>query len=300
MRVSRISSFKHGVLPVSSLALLLGAPGCEAPAEPDAAAPGTCDGSGPTKVGIIQQMVWGRIDADSGVSPGFDLDGRVSNANDRLGCKIQDFVSPEGEEGVDNGFGRLLPTLELTEFMAVEALIGQSISTGGLLITLELRGVDDLVNDDCVELTVGRGEGDVLLGTDGLLESGQTIRFSDDLPSFTMHDLAIVDGRLIAQPFEVTLPLTVFDTSLELQLTQAAIELNFNEDGTISGVIGGGTPTAYILNVVSTEAVDAGLEAMMGSLLGLYADLTPGEDGVCQDISVNFEYEAIPGFLFEH
>lgn len=291
MRASRTSSFS---------ALLLGLAAC---APPDEAAPDapirTCDERGPGKVAVIQTMTWGRIDTETGVSPGFDLDGRVSNANDRLGCSVADYVSPDGAEGVDNGFGRLLPALELTEFMAVEALIAQSIANAGLLITLELNGVDDLENDDCVDLTVGRGTGDVLLGTDGLLEAGQTISFDDELPSFTLEDQQIVDGRLIARPFEVSLPITVFDTSLELQLTQGAIELDFHDDGTVTGVIAGGTPTAYIINVVNTEAVDAGLTDIMESLLGLYADLSPNDAGECEDISVNFEYEAIPAYFFD-
>ena len=133
----------------------------------------------------------------------------------------------------------------------------------------------------------------------GLLEAGQTISFDDELPSFTLEDQQIVDGRLIARPFEVSLPITVFDTSLELQLTQGAIELDFHDDGTVTGVIAGGTPTAYIINVVNTEAVDAGLTDIMESLLGLYADLSPNDAGECEDISVNFEYEAIPAYFFD-
>lgn len=287
MRASPTSSF--------SLALLL--VGC-APPGADDATPETCDSSGETLVGAVSTLVWGRAD-DSGVSRGFDLDGRVSTTNDNLGCGIEDYVSPEGEPGIDNGFTRLLPTLELTEFMAVEGLVAQNIASGNLLITLEISGVDDRESDDCVDVTLGRGTGDVLLGTDGMLESGQTIERDTDLPAVSWSGLAIEDGRIVAQGFDWALPLQVFQVSLDLALTNASMSVELDPEGGFSGVFGGGASTAYIMSVASEENVDDDLVGIMAALLEMYSDLEPDSDGVCQQISTNFEYKAIPAFFFE-
>lgn len=256
-----------------------------------------CDSPGETHVFVVSVLLWGR--AADGVSDGFDLDGIVSNSNDPRGCKIEDYVSPEGVTGIDNGFARVLPALELTEAVAVEGLIAQSIADGNLLITLELSGVDDLQNDDCVDLTIARATGDVLLGTDGLLLDGQTLVRDPTLPSTTFSDLSIVDGRLVATPLDWSLPLTVFNVSLDFELMDGAVRLDLGPDGGAAGVFGGGVSVDYIVNVAAAENVDAELVGLMSTLLDSYADLEPDADGVCQTVSVNFEVEAIDAFLYE-
>lgn len=278
------------------LLLLLAAcqPGEEA--QETASSP-ACDSPGETRVGVMSVLVWGR--ATDGVSRGFDLDGIVSSANDPRGCRIEDYVSPEGVSGIDNGFARVVPALDLTEAVAVEGLIAQSISGGELLISMELTGVDDPMNDDCVGLTIARATGDVLLGTDGLLESGQTFDRDLDLPTTSFENLKIVDGRILATPLNWNLPLTIFNVSLNFPLANGTLQIDLDPEGGMSGVFGGGIPVTYITEVASSENVDADLVSLVASLLDATADLDPDDAGVCQTISVNLEYEAIDAYFFE-
>ena len=53
-----------------------------------------------------------------------------------------------------------------------------------------------------------------------------------------------------------------------------------------------------IIDLVTEENVDAALAETVISLMGMTADLAPDEDGVCQQISINFEFEAVSAFFF--
>lgn len=277
------------------LPLLLG---CAPTGDDTAPAPADCAATGQSYIGVVSVLTWARV-ADDGTSPGFDLDGRTSTENDALGCGITDYVGVDGTPGVDNGMGRLLPTLELTEFQAVEGLVAQTIASGGFLLTFRLDGVDDPANDACVDLTVGRAEGDVLLGTDGLLEVGQTVDRDEDAEELVFRGLQMTDGHLQAQPLDLSVPLQVFEVSLDFDLTGGALSVDLADDGHLSGVFGGGVDTAYIMSIATNEDVDADLVDLMGTLLSLYADLQPNDAGTCDQLSVNFEYEAIPAWFFD-
>jgi len=279
--------------------VLLALAACRAPSGADSATtPTSCDSAEHSRVGVVSAIAWGRA-ADDGTSLGFDLDGIVSTSTDPRGCKIADYVSPEGVPGIDNGFARVLPALDLTEAVAVEGLIAQSIAAGDLLISLELTGVDDPVDDDCVGLTIGRATGDVLLGTDGTLEPGQTFDHDADLPSVHFDGLSIVDGRVLASPLDWSLPLQIFDVSLDFELTGGTIQIDLDPEGGMTGVIGGAVSTDYIVDVAGSENVDPSLVGIVSSLLDATADLNPDTDGVCQDISVNLEYQAIDAWFYE-
>ena len=52
---------------------------------------------------------------EGGLSLGFDLDHRISDDQDAMGCHQMDFEDVEGNQGIDNGYGTLLPLLEASE-----------------------------------------------------------------------------------------------------------------------------------------------------------------------------------------
>ena len=49
----------------------------------------------------------------------------------------------------------------------------------------------------------------------------------------------------------------------------------------------------------ATENVDSALEGILAGLLGLWSDLAPDETGTCKQLSMAFEYEAVPAWFFE-
>jgi hypothetical protein len=254
----------------------------------------TCEAGGAfDHVVAVQTLLFGR--EVEGVSDGFDLDD--SESTGAVGCGITDFTSPDGASGVDNAFAYLLPALELTEAAAVESLVQAAIAAGDLMITLELEGLDDPVNDPCVDLVVGRATGVPMVGTDGRILPGQTLDRDLALPTVRIEGLEVVDGRFEA-PFEIVLPVTIFEVALEFALVDGRIRGTIAPDGTVSGVFGGGVDIEYLLQIAEEENVDSGLAGILETLLGTWADLAPDETGECTQVSITFEYTSTQVFFY--
>ncbi|MEQ1503208.1 MAG: hypothetical protein ABMB14_13310 [Myxococcota bacterium] len=266
--------------------------GCGGPPD-EAADDGACDAAGDERLYVVQSLVFVRQEA--GVSDGFDLDGAVGGPD---GCGIADFTAPDGATGVDNAFAYVVPALELTEAAAVESLIQAAIESGELLIALDLTELDGETDDACVDLSIGRASGDVLIGGDGRLLGGQTFAPDADAPGFDAPDVALVDG-VLESPLELVLPLQIFDVALEFALRDGRLRLALQPDGTATGLFAGGVDIAYLLQIAAEENVDAGLHDVMEALLDSWADLAPDETGACSRISITFSFVAVPAFWYD-
>ena len=65
----------------------------------------------------------------------------------------------------------------------------------------------------------------------------------------------------------------------------------------MAGVFGGGVNLDDILRIV--EEGDLGdIRELVTTLVTGAADLSPDEDGICQELSVAFEFETTPGFFY--
>jgi hypothetical protein len=252
----------------------------------------TCEAGGAFDHGlVIQTLRFQR--AEDGVSDGFDLDGTTEAV-----CGITDYTDPEGASGIDNAFAYLLPALELTEAAAVESLVQFAIDSGELMITLELEGLDDPVDDDCVDLVLGRAAGAPMVGTDGRLLPGQTLDRDPAIEVLRIEDVAVVDGTFEA-PFTITLPVTIFDVDLEFTLLDGRIRGTVAPDGTVTGVFGGGVDVDYLLSIALEENVDPGLHDILAALLGAWSDLAPDATGQCTQVSIHFVYTTTDVFFFD-
>ena len=121
---------------------------------------------------VLNRLALGR-EVD-GQSMGFDLDGQVTTEGGADGCGIGDYQGFDGRAGVDNALARLIPVLELTEAVALEDLAQLAVNQGELLIMVQLDHLDSYAQDECVDLTLFRGEGVPTIGTYGVIEPGQT------------------------------------------------------------------------------------------------------------------------------
>lgn len=266
--------------------------------DPDGSEPGPveaqeCDAEGEARAVVIRRLWFVR--QEGGVSDGFDLDGADGGPD---GCGIADLAAPDGGAGVDNAFSYLLPALELTEAAAVESLVQQAIDGGSLLITVDLRELDDPSDDACVDLSLGRASGVPMLGTDGQLLPGQTLDRDPDAPGFLAEDAALAGGVLVSD-FEITLPVTIFDVDLEFQMLDGRLRAELQPDGSVTGVFSGGVDVDYLLSIALEENVDRDLHGILEALLDAWADLAPDETGRCTRISIAFGYEAVPVFFFD-
>ncbi|MCK6504239.1 hypothetical protein L6R53_12695 [Myxococcota bacterium] len=286
------------------MSLLLAMLGCgpapqadtgEAPA-PVAA---TCDASGGRRHWVMTGLTFVRVQED-GSSDGFDLDGEATETgDDGVGCGIPDMVGLDGTEGVDNAFARLLPVLETTEFIGVEAIIDAAIQSGEVLLIPEIAGAESLVADDCVTVGLRRGAGDPMLDTNGELLASQTLDLDPAFADVEVGELPIVAGSVQARPFSLSLPVSILNADLSFDIAGGAIRYDLAADGTLSGVMAGGLSTAYLREVASTENVSAEVFELVDSVVDSVADLAPDDQGQCTQISITLGFSAVPVYVFE-
>ncbi len=271
------------------------------PVEPDPVGTGACDTSDTSdtsreRIIVVKTMTLGRrVD---GVTPGFDLDGHVTDADDEEGCFQPDLVDPAGVEGIDSAFSAFVPVLEATEGAALEGLLQAAIDSGDMLLLFRLDGVDDPSDDPCVNFEAVQGMGTPRLGTDGVLLSGQTFDIDPAVPVSRVEDLALVGGRVEARGIQLTIPLQFFDLPLDLTLSDAAVSFTLAADGSATGYLSGGLDVEYMVSVLEGRD-DIDIQDLAIELLRSNADLYPDEAGVCHELSVVLEFGATSAFLFD-
>jgi hypothetical protein len=256
----------------------------------DEAQLGECDQLEQTQVAVVTEMWFARI-SDDGVSVGADLDQETG------GCGVEDLDNPQGGSGVDNSFGTLIPILELTEGAAIEIYIQNLINNGEVLIMVEMEDVDDAQNDTCVNVNLLRGLGDPTVGTDKIIESGQTFDRNLELPMSRAEGQTILDGAMEASPLEFNLPFNIFDIELEFNLHDSTLRFEQGTDGHHTGYIAGGLYINEIIDFVDGRN-DIDIGDLVIDLVTTRADLWPDQNGQCQGISVVFEFKAKPAFFY--
>jgi len=236
----------------------------------------------------------------NGVSVGFDLDGRTSDADDAAGCGIADLSGPDGGPGIDNSFASVLPALELTEGVAVQALIQAAINSGELLMMLEMDGLHEWSPGTCLGLSILRGEGPPKLGSDDRILAGQTYDRNLEAPHHVIDCAEMTGATLQGAPFEYRLPLHIFDEYIDLTLLEGVIEIDMLGIGEYRGRFGGGVEIQEIRdNMTEIDGVGDEVRSLIDAVLDTRADLAPDASGTCQRISVVFEFTAVSAYLFE-
>ena len=253
-----------------------------------------------SRLTAISELNFTRRDKD-GAAPGFDLDGVVSVKGNTESCGHADFVTPEGEEGIDNQLAILTPALDVIGLSAVQDLIQGAIEDGGLLIVFQIEGIDDPVNDEDVSLTLRLGAGTPLLGTNGILLSGQTFHVHEEDPYLAAPRAWIKDGMLQTDPFDFKLPIRVFDQHYALEIKDGRIRARLGFDGGLTeGVLGGGVPLSNLMDIaVQADMKARGVLEGVSTLIADIGDLKPDANGDCQEMSAALSFNAVSMFFFQ-
>ena len=267
----------------------------------DAEAPEVGPPSTPTS-GLTVIDTMGFATPEDGVdgTPGFNLDGLVSDGRAPDSCGHADMTAPDGTPGVDNQLAAIVPLFELAGIGAAEDLIQNAVTNGGLLLMFQLDDVDSWQNDPEVTLTLRAGAGVPLLGTDGLVLAGQTFSLHPESPETVAGAASIRDGVLEAGPFDLRIPVEVFGLAYKLLLSESRVRARLTEDGGLAeGLLGGAVAYEDLLEVGRLAARDDGsvlpaIEAVFGQSL----DLRPDADGRCTHVSGAFRFSAVSAFLF--
>ena len=285
---------RHGIV----AALFAVSAGCsDAPADDPFAAPlpAQCPATAREQSLVITRLVLLR-QTTPGVSPGFDLDGRVSNATDREACGKKDFTSPDGTTGIDNQLGAVWASVYDLAGVPVEGLIKAAVNDGKLAFVVEFDGLDDPWNDDDVTLRLFRGYNDKpIMGTTGVMQAGQTFEVRPDAPVVVAENAKIVDGRLRLSTEEYHLDLELLAEAFAINVVDMTFELQLQEDGTWNGYLGCGVSVAEISEIARTYAESE--SRIIIPLLPNIADLRPGSDNKCTYVSAVLELTGIEAFI---
>ncbi len=246
---------------------------------PDESSPSRCEGD--VRYFVVRELTF-EVEEEPGISAGMNLDGITSDDTDPRGCRKNDYTSPHGQEGIDNQLGFLVPLVEQTLGNVITGTVQSSINEGSLLVVIGLTGLDGGPQDDCVGLSVERGGGTPLIGTDGYIEPWQTFELQGEGGRNYAPDVQMSEDILLSGPFQFQLDLTIQGNDFHFEMKNSWARLDMNADGdVISGEIAGGIDVPALSNtLMNVEAGD--FATLVVPLLRSEADLAPNEDGRCQ------------------
>jgi hypothetical protein len=287
---------RSGIAAVASATLVLA--GC---------APDEAPKAGVTRSGVVTFATFARVlDEKARIAEGLDIDGVVSSTPMSESCSKLDFTSPEGEPGIDNQFGVLLPTLE--KYVGTEnigQLLATAIADGQLLILLSVSGIDDPKNDADVTFHMAAGVGRPLLDTQGHFIAYQTFGVDRETAPVSTLPGRIVDGTLYVGPGEGVLPVRVLDASFNLELHGVVGELEVvpdaEQDGfSLHGKLGGGLAVSDFKDIVKKLNIGGDAIQAATTVVEIMADLDHGDDGGgCRQISAALSLETTPAFVLD-
>jgi hypothetical protein len=263
----------------------------------------SCVASGTGQASVVTFATFAKQLDDQGVE-GVDVDGIVSDGTDEAGCYKADFTSPEGVPGIDNQVATLLPLVEeLVGEDNIDALLGAAITNGQLIILVTVRGVDDFVNDSCVDVAFGAGAGAPLLDGAGNYLPYQTFGWDLETAAVsTLHRGRIEDGVLLAGPGDVELPVRVLDANFKLGIHQTRVRMDLarDDDGggaSLTGFVGGGIVVEELAKVIESFNIGDQVKGAVVPLLKTRADLAMDADGNCRQISAALRFATTPAYV---
>lgn len=309
-RAAAIRPFRLGVLGLGAFALLGCAIGCSsgaAPATADAARDGKGDTAFETKVApfgtkrlfVLDTIKFAR-QKPPGTVLGWDLDGKVSGEDDKATCGKKDYVSPDGVVGIDNQFSLLVPLIEASGIAAFESLLQASVESGGVLLMVELVGLDSLTDDPDVTVRIRAGQGIPLLGTDGKVLTGQTFHLNKRDPATVCGKGKLTGGTIDVGPFDIDLPLQVFGKDYTLEMRGGRVRFHVVDDQRIdAGLVGGGITLSSIAKIAKTAAEDQGnIDDIVESLTSSMGDLAQDGTGTCTQMSAALTFTGVSAFFY--
>jgi hypothetical protein len=261
----------------------------------------TCGTRSPKQTFVFARIAFVREEMGMpDVADGFNLDNRVSRSGDVLTCRAGDLTSPTGEMGIDNQLARLMPTVDQLTGGAVDGAIQAAINNGQMLVAVTVSGIDDDCNDDSVDVTVQRVEGMPFVGSDMLVDPGQTFDLMRMVPISQLHG-RITDRTLLTEPAILPLPVAILDEQFTLQFYDARVRLRMSATGGDShGIIGGAISLREFAAVLAQiENIPESLKMQVNGGLSLFADLDRDMMGKCQKISGALRIMARPAFVLE-
>ncbi|MBK8170999.1 MAG: hypothetical protein IPK60_11735 [Sandaracinaceae bacterium] len=237
---------------------------------------------------------------EEGRVPGFNLDG-----SEAIVCGQVDGMSPppDNASGVDNSIGPTLGELVGDEMQ-------NAIDDGSNLVVVQADGVDSLVNDSAVRITlwIARTPSGATLAHEGSgrLSPGQT--FDTDALSYVdvAHTMAvyafssasIVGGRISATGGEALVFMPLMGTMLTTKLHEAQFRANI-ADGTLTqGVLGGAFDNEEFMTEFASHPELSELRTVFEATITNFSDMHPNIGGtMCSYTSIAVTFDGVNAVL---
>jgi hypothetical protein len=248
--------------------------------------------------------------------PGFDLDQRVSSTESPGPdeCPHDDFTSPEGAQGIDYNFLRVILTDEMTESgeyvfggfrkgQIVDGVINGAVKNGSMTVLLDVRGIDDPVHDDEVTVQIFGSEDSPMKGTDDSVLPYATLSVHPD-PSFHTPAVAgtIVDGILTAGPIDFVVPIDIQIVSDVFVVHDAWLHLELGDDA-FSGFMAGFWDVSNIRDIIGKPTTDNGnaanftIEQFEEAMRELADGNYDPNLGICTSFTTMFAFSGVQAFI---
>ncbi|HWW84351.1 MAG TPA: hypothetical protein VNZ26_12150 [Vicinamibacterales bacterium] len=238
----------------------------------------------------------------SKVSYGMNLDGTPDGRATANTCGHSKFTGVNGEEAVDNQLYRAIGCSKMHRSTApmAHAYIDPFL--------VEIRGIDDLTNDDHVEVGIYSTDDTPLQGSDGKPLPNQTLSVTRNARWRATGAGRIVNGELTTDVFSslylkwVMSTWGLFGQASENEFNDVRFKLTLRPDGTLEGLMAAYRPIDNIFTIgrcckgtASTANNDCASEH---KTLAMLADGYPDpETGQCTKISSASNLKGIPVFI---
>jgi hypothetical protein len=237
----------------------------------------------------------------SKIAYGVNLDGTPDGRATANTCAHQKFTGVNGEPAIDN---------QLYRAMGCSKLARSTMRTSKMTMdhyVIEVRGIDNPVNDDHVEVGVYTPEETPIQGADGSALPNQTLTITSNPRWRTTFQGRIVDGKLTTEPVTALYLKWVLSTWGPLgvqdqEFRRARLQLSFEPDGTLKGAMAAYRPIDNIYTIgrccSGTASVANNDCASEHKTLVEFADGDPDpETGKCTAISSVSNLKGVPVFL---
>lgn len=238
------------------------------------------------------------------IGRGLNLDGDDGSHPPASVRPHKNFVSPEGEKGIDNQFFTVdgcVKGFGPKGILAVTTHEGRR--NGEISMMILVSGIDDDKNDDRVDVTLFYSQDPMVKSASGKdILPGFTFRVTDDgerTPYFQRLRGRIVDGVVTTE----TAPFIEADKGRDmLRMYQGRMRLQPQPDGTLKGMIGGYLDWRTVANYYGGQTILEGGLGYQGP--AIYNALKRAADGMkdpatgeFDGVSTAYEIEGVPAFL---
>jgi hypothetical protein len=253
----------------------------------------------------------------SKIAYGVNLDGDASgeNPHDPYVCPHEKFISPSGENGVDNQYYRALGCER--NWRAADGGVGADMAMGyknalmsDYTIVMILRNVHSLVKDDDVEVVLASSQDKPIADTQQNFIRNASYHVTPNPHWRNVLRGHIVNGVLTTDSKDIVLERQLGvrprGVPTDWNFARSRLQLAFKPDGTLDGVLAGYVPLITFMlqqiggSVGTVTVADIDCASQYRTIKALADGERDPATGQCNRISSAMHIEAVPAFVFDH